>query len=169
MSVFFTSWKTGFKSWLDTSSIPYCLSSFFSYFLSLSWQLLDTWWIDQESSCLLDSFSTPGGSIKLLFLDLMSCSSIPTRYLNYRRPFPWYLSRSLSYRQPFPRYLSIPTSIELYWGSIYSFLCNLILIYSISLDLSALVYLPNTISLTPNLFLCDFSSFFKFFLLLVSY
>ena len=69
MSAFFTSWKTGFKSWLNTSSIHCCLSSFFSYFLSLSWQLLDTWWIDQESSCLLDSFSTPGGSIKLLFLD----------------------------------------------------------------------------------------------------
>ena len=155
MFVFFTSWKTGFKSWLDTSSTPCCLSSFFSCFLSLSRQLLDTWWIDRESSCLLDSFSTPGGSMKLLFLDLMSCSSIPTWYLNYRRPFP--------------RYLSIPTSIELYWGSIYSFLLDLILIYSISLDLSALVHLPNTISLTPNPFLCDFSSFFKFFLLLVSY
>ena len=55
MSVFFTSRKTGFKSWLDTSSIPCCLSSFFSFFLSHSQQLLDTWWIDRESSYLLDS------------------------------------------------------------------------------------------------------------------
>ena len=62
---------------LDTSSTPYCLSRFFSCFLLLSRQLLDTWWIDRESSCLLDSFSTPGGSIEFLFLDLMSCSSIP--------------------------------------------------------------------------------------------
>ena len=36
-----------------------------------------------------------------------------------------------------------------------------ILISSISLDLSAPVHLPNTISLTPNLFLYDFSSFFQ--------
>ena len=34
MSVFFTSRKTGFKSWLDTSSIPCYLSSFSSFFLN---------------------------------------------------------------------------------------------------------------------------------------
>ena len=62
---------------LDTSSTPCCLSRFFSCFLLLSRQLLNTWWIDRESSSFLDSFSTPGGSIELLFLDLMSCSSIP--------------------------------------------------------------------------------------------
>ena len=62
---------------LNTSSTLCCQSRFFSCFLSLSLQLLDTWWIDRESSCLLDSFLTPGGSIKLLLLDLMSCSSIP--------------------------------------------------------------------------------------------
>ena len=77
MSVFFTSRKTVLKSWLDTSSTSCCLSRFFSCFLLLSRQLLDTWWIDRESSCLFDSFSTLGGSIELLFLDLMSCSSIP--------------------------------------------------------------------------------------------
>ena len=65
------------KSWLDTSSTSCCLSRFFSCFLLLSRQLLDTWWIDRESSCLFDSFSTLGGLIELLFLDLMSCSSIP--------------------------------------------------------------------------------------------
>ena len=53
---FFSSWKTGFKSWLDTSSIPCCLSSFFSFFLSqssiASWYLVDRssfcswfWWV----------------------------------------------------------------------------------------------------------------------------
>ena len=109
----FHSRKTVFKKvarhLLDTSSTPCCLSSFFSCFLSLSRQLLDTWWIDRESSRLLDSFSTLGRSIELLFLDLMSCSSILARYLSYRRPFPQYL----------PRYLSIPESIELHWGSIY--------------------------------------------------
>ena len=61
---------------LYTSSTPCCLSRFFSCFVLLSRQLLDAWWIDRESSCLFDSFSTLGGSIELLFLDLMSCSSI---------------------------------------------------------------------------------------------
>ena len=42
---------------------------------------LDTWWIDRESSYLLDSFSTPGGLIELLFLYLLICSSTPPRYL----------------------------------------------------------------------------------------
>ena len=49
----------------------------------------------RESSCLLDSFSTLGRSIELLFLDLMSCSLILARYLSYRRPFPQYLLDTL--------------------------------------------------------------------------
>ena len=77
MSMFFTSRKTGFKSLLNTSSIPCCLSSFFSFFLSHSRQLLDTWWIDRECFYLLDSFSTPTGSIKILIWYLMICSLIP--------------------------------------------------------------------------------------------
>ena len=153
MFVFFTSRKTGFKSWLDTSSTPCCLSSFFSCFLSLSRQLLDTWWIDRESSCLLDSFSTPGGSIELLFLVLMSCSSIPQLSLTFSSIPP-----SIAF--------SIPLDICIYRAllRIYIFvLHDPILISSISLDLSEPVHLPNTISLTPNLFLCDSSSFFKIF------
>ena len=155
--MFFTSWKTGFKSWLNTSLIPCYLSSFFNFFLSHSRQLLDTWWVGRESSCLLDSFSTPGGLIELLFLHLMDCSLTPPWYL--------YLSTTIS---------SIPSSIAVLISfdtciyrdllRIYIFvLCNPILISSISLDLSAPVHLPNTISLTLNLFLCDFSSFFNIF------
>ena len=48
MSVFFTSWKTVFKSWLDTSSIPCYLSNFSSIFLKRN----------------LDTFSILGGSIE---------------------------------------------------------------------------------------------------------
>ena len=140
MSVFFTFRKTGFKSWLDTSSIPCCLSSFFSFFLSQSQQLLNTWWIDRKSSCLLDSSSTPGGSIELLFLDLMSCSSIPQ------------LSTTIS---------SIPTSIAsltpfdtcIYRALLRVYIYLLrdpILISSISLDLSTPVHLPNTLSLSHS-------------------
>ena len=133
------------------------LSSSLSFFILLSRQLLDTWWIDRESSCLLDSFSTVGGQIELLFLHLMDCSSTPPRYL--------YLSTTIS---------SIPTSIAslipldtcIYRDLLRTYifiLRDLVLISSISLDLSAPIHLPNTISLTPNLFLCDFSSFFKIF------
>ena len=58
------------------------------FFLTQSRHLLDTWWIDRESSCLPDSSSTPSGSIKLLFLNLILCFSIPSRYLSCRRPVP---------------------------------------------------------------------------------
>ena len=102
----------------------------------------------------LDSFSTPGGSIKLPFLHLMDCSSTPPRYL--------YLSTTISSIHTSIA-SSIPASIEIYWGSIIFVLRDPILISSISFDLSALVHLPNTIFLTPNLFLYDFSSFFKIF------
>ena len=109
-----------------------------AFFLTQSRHLLDTWWINRESSCLLDSSSTPGGSIKLLFLKLILCCSILARYLNCQRP----LSRHL------PWHLSIP---------------QLSSITSISLDLSVPVHLPNTLSFTPNLFLKFSSCFFKFF------
>ena len=157
MFVFFTSRKTGFKSWLDTSSIPCCLSSFFSFFLSHFWHLLDTWWIDWESSCLLDSFSIAGGYIKLLFLHLMDCSSTPPRYL--------YLSTTIS-SIPTSIASSIPLNTYIYRDLLRTYIFVLhdpILISSISLDLSTSVHLPNTISLTLNLFLCDFSSFFNIF------
>ena len=48
-----------------------------AFFLTQSRHLLDTWWINRESSCLLDSFLTFGGSIELLFLNLILCCSIP--------------------------------------------------------------------------------------------
>ena len=99
MFVFFSFRKTVLKSWLDTSSIPCYLSSFSSLFLTQSGHLLDTWWIDRESSCLLNSSSTPGGSIEFLFLKLILCCSILARYLSFR----WPLSRHL----PIPQLSSI--------------------------------------------------------------
>ena len=73
-----------------------------AFFLTQSWHLLDTWWIDWESSCLLNSSSTPSGSIKLLFLNITLCCSMPSWYPNYWRPDPRHLPRQL------PRYLPIP-------------------------------------------------------------
>ena len=142
---------------LDTSSIPCYLSSFLSifFFFTQSRHLIDTWWIDWESSCLLNISSTPSGSIELLFLNLILCCSIPSRYLSCRWPVPRHLPRQL------PRYLPIPQLSSITRVYIF-FHRDSSLISSISLDLSAIVHLPNTLLFTPNLFLKDSSSFFKF-------
>ena len=91
-------------------------------------QHLDTQWIDRESSCLLNSFSTVGGSIELLFLYLMVCSSTPPGYLylqktNFQTPSSTdgstpYLSRFteglfILPRAIRPSFLSISLSIAL--------------------------------------------------------
>ena len=130
-------WKTGST---PPRYLAICRASQ-AFFLTQSRHLLDTWWIDRESSCLLDSSSTPARSIELLF-------SIPQ------------LSKTRS---------STPTSIppntsavKHYWRVYIFLLCDLSLISSISLDLSMTVHLPNTLLFTPNLFLKDSSSFFKF-------
>ena len=96
----------------DTSSIASNLSSFLSFFLSQSRQHLDTWWIDRASSYHLDSFSTSGGSIELLFLIRYFCFSIPSRHLH--------LSTSI-FSTPTSTDGSTPLdtlSVEIYWGSI---------------------------------------------------
>ena len=157
ISVFFSSWKTILKSLLDTSSTPFrylaiCQASQ-AFFLTQSRHLLDTWWIDRESSCLLDSSSTLGGLIELLFLNLIPCCSIPqlstTSFLTHT---------STSSSTP-PN----TSAVEHYWRVYIYFHCDPSLISSISLDLSAPVHLPNTLFFTPNLFLKVSSSFSKFF------
>ena len=82
------------------------------FFLSQSRQLLDTWWIDRESSCLLDSSLTPGGLIELLFLDLIPFCSILAWYLSCRWPFSRHLPRQL------PQHLLIPHLLSITEGSI---------------------------------------------------
>ena len=141
-------WKAGFT---PPRYLFICQASQ-AFFLSQSRQLLDTWWIDWESSCLLDSSLTPGGLIELLFLKLILCCSIPQ------------LSTTTFSTPPLTA-SSIPPDtlvVEHYWRSYLYLLCDLSLISSISLDLSAPVHLPNTLSFTPNLFLKLSSSFFMF-------
>ena len=153
MSVFFSSRKTFWKAGsTPPRHLAICWASQ-ALFLSQSRQLLDTWWIDRECSCLHDSFSTPGGSIELLFLDLIPCCLIPQ------------LSKTI-FLTPISTASSTPldtSSVKHYWRFYLNLLRNPSLIYSISLDLSALVHLPNTLSFTPNLFLKVSSNFFKFF------
>ena len=113
MSVFFSSLKTVFKMWLYTSSIPprhltICrVSKAFLY-------------CNPESSSIPgglikkagDSFSTPGGSIELLFLDLMNCCLILSRYLSCRQAFSRHLPRQL------PQHLLTPHLSSFTEGSI---------------------------------------------------
>ena len=156
ISVFFTSRKTVLKNWLDTSSTPpqyhaICRASQ-AFFLTQSRHLLDTWWIDRENSCLLDSSSTLGGSIELLFLNLILCFSIP-QLSTTRSSIPTSIASSIP----------LDTSaVEHYWRIYIFLLCDPSLISSIFLDMSVIVHLPNTLIFTPNLFLKDSSSFFKF-------
>ena len=130
--MFFTSRKTVLKSWLDTSSTPHrylaiCQASQ-AFFLTQSRHLLDTWWIDRESSCLSDSSSTPRGSIKLMFLNLILCFSIPSQYLSCRRLVPRHLPQQL------PRYLPIPQLSSITEGFIY-FLIAILLSFLRSLSI----------------------------------
>ena len=61
------------------------------------------------------------------------------------------------------------SSVELYWGSIYTSLCDPNLI-SLNLSLDTSIFsLPKPFSLTPNLFPSVFSSSFQVFLHLVSF
>ena len=93
MSVFFSSRKTAFLCWLDTFSIPprYLVSCRASkaFFLSQSRHFLDTWWIDRDSHCLLDTFLTPRRSIELQYL--FSCLA--------------------------PSILLDTSAVEIYWGA----------------------------------------------------
>ena len=159
----FHSRKTGFKKWFDTSSIPH-------------WHLA----VCRDSSAVSyrfpDSSSILGGSI-----EKAPASSIASRQLVDWSSFcswiwwvvPRYLLNTSTVGDHFlDTYLDsfLDTSRHLHLSS---FTEGLYILSSRSVshffDLSTPVHLPNTLSLTPNLFLCDFSSFFKILLLLVSF
>ena len=157
--MFFSSQKTVLKSWLDTSSIPCYLSSFSSlFFLSQSRHLLDTWWIDRECSCLFDSFSTPGGSIELLFLDSIPCCSILTWYLSCRQAFSQHLPRQL------PRHLICRALLKVLFKPPHAIRFSF---HSISLSI-ALSFLSQTLSFHSNRIPQGFFKLFQVFLHLVS-
>ena len=72
---------------------------------------------------------------------------------------PWHLLNTCICRRLNPRHLSTPSSVELYWGSIYTSSCDPNLI-SLDLSLDTSIFSPpKPLSLTPNLFPKGFSSF----------
>ena len=148
---------------LDTSSTPCCLSRFFSCFLSLSRQILNTLWIDWESSCLFDRSLIPGGSIELLFLDLMSCCSILARYLGCRQAF-FSIPTSTASLTPLDT-----SSVELYWVFYISLLVRSEPHFTRYLSWLLSVFSPKLSHLTPISILKGFFKIFQDFLLLVSF
>ena len=165
ISVFFTSRKTVVKSCLDTSSTPPRYLAIYrasqAFFLTQSRHLLDTWWINRESSCLLDSSSTPGGSIELLFLNLILCCSIP-QLLTTRSSTPTSTASSIH---------PDTSAVEHYWR-VYIFLFrNPSLISSISLSICLWLFISQTLSFSlqtsSSRILQAFSSFSLFGKLLI--
>ena len=110
-----------------------------TFFLTQSRHLLDTLWIDRQSCCLLDISSTPGGSIELLFLNLILCCSILARYLSCRRPVSRHLPRQL------PRHLPIPQLSSITKGSIYTSIA-ILLSFLRSLSIYLRLFISQTLS-----------------------
>ena len=120
------------------------------------WYLAICWASSTFSYHNLDSFSTPGGSI-----EKVPASSIASQHLVDRSSFcfciwwfvPWHLLDTCICQRPFSRYLpwqmsqhlSTPSSVEIYWGTIYSSSCDPSLIsFNLSLN-SSLFSLPNNL------------------------
>ena len=157
MSVFFFSWKTVFEKLarylLDTSSIASYLLSFLSFFLTQSWQHLDTWWIDREKFWPLKSSSTPSGSIEhhilllvFFFLDSFSTHDLLTLL---------FLDTCSTDVSTPPRHLICWELLMLYIFSSYDLQLISIDLFLDTSDFSS----PEPLSLTPNLFPWDSQAF----------
>ena len=135
--------------------------------------LIDTWLSVELLKLFLIAISTPGGSIEKVLVPLIAsrhlvdwsslisyvwcfCTSTLAQHL--------YLSKAKS-----STHCSTPSSVELYWGSIYSSSCDPNLIsLDFSLD-SSTSSSPKHSPLTPNLLIKVSLSFFQEFLHLVSF
>ena len=154
MSVFFSSQKTVFKSLLDTSSTPGYLSSFQACF---SYRNLDTWWINRESSCLLDNFAIARSIDWAFVLHMVGCSLTLARYLH--------LSTTI-FLTPSSTTCSIPFDTYICRDLLMAYLISSCDPQLISLDLSldtSVFSTPKSFSLTPFFFLKVSSSFFNIF------
>ena len=151
-------WIIGWVAcWIAFMSV--CFSSRKTGFKRVARHLLDTWWIDWESSCLLDSFSTPSGSIEVLFLDLMSFCSIPQLLTSIF---------STPTSTPFSTPLDT-SSIKIYWRFYISLLVRSKPHFTWYLSRLLSVFSPKLSHLTPILILKGFFKLLQDFLLLVSF
>ena len=159
MSVFFTSRKIAFKSWLDTSSIASYMSSFLGFF----------------SYRNLACTSIPGGSIKIRFVCLIASRHLVDRS-SFRSWF-WWVD---------PRYLLDTSAVDKHFLDTSSTDCSIPLDTCICRDLLASLYkafarsgshfiqylsvaLPKTLSSHSNLVPQGFLKFFQVSLYLVGF
>ena len=128
------------------------------FFLSQSRHLLDTWWIDRESSCLLNSFLTTRSIDWAFVLDMVVCSSTHAQHLH--------LSTTI-FSTPISTDFSTPLDTFICWDLLMAYIFSLCDSYLISVDLSldtSVFSSPKPLSINPNLFPKGFSSLIKFFL-----
>ena len=133
------------------------------FFLSQSRHLLDTWWIDWESSYLLDSFSTARSIDRAFVLDMVVCSLTYSLHL--------YLSTTI-FSTPTSIDVSTPSSVEIYWWPIYSPHTIRISFLSIFLSIPLTFHLPNlshSLQTSSSRFLQVFSKFSSLGKLLISH
>ena len=95
----------------DTSSIPCCMSSYFSFFLLQSWQLLDTWWIDRASilgsdELFLNTCSIPQLLTIIFSTPSLTASSTPLDTSSVEIYWRFYISLLVQSEPHFIRYLS---------------------------------------------------------------
>ena len=110
---------------------------------------LDTWWIDRESSCLLDSFSIARSIDRAFVLDMVVCSSTHARHLH--------LSMAI-FSTPNSTYFSTPLDTFICRDLLMAYIFSLCDPHLISVDLSldtSVFSSPKPLSLTPNLFPWD--------------
>ena len=121
------------------------------FFLSQSRHLLDTWWIDRESSCLLDSFSTARSIDRASIRDMVLCSSTHAWHLH--------LLMAIFLDTYLDRLLDTFICRDLLMAYLF-FSCDPQFI-SVDLSLDTFVFSsPKPLSFTPNFFLKVSSSFF---------
>ena len=143
------------------------------FFLSQSWHLLDTCWIDRESSNLLDSFSTVRSIDRASVLDMVGCSSTLARHLHLSTTI-FSTPTSIDCSTPFDTFICRDLLMAYISSS-----CDLQLIFvDLSLDTSVFST-PKPLSLTPNLshslqtsssrFLQAFQDFFSLGKFLISH
>ena len=147
-----TSRKTVLKSWLDTSSIPCYLSSFSSIFLKHN----------------LNTSSIPGGSIEKAPASLIAPRHLLDRSSFYSESDSLLLDNFLDTLaiedQILDTYLNRYLDTSQYLHLSRFTLCDPDFISLRSHSRYFSVSLPKLSHLTPNLFLKDSSSFFKFLL-----
>ena len=137
----------------DFENLKYWLDPWLS--CMFDWIHICVFHFSTSSSCNLDSFSTAGGLIKLLFSFLVIYPSTNPRQLHFSTPFCLTPLDTSIYRDLLGSYLSVN--------------CDFPLIF-LELSLDKLVFSPpKTLSLTPSLFPGNFQAFSSFFLHLVSF